>query len=65
MSPIAHIIEDSAIPIIVGVYLLVWYRSNPERFSSRWTPIYVTFVAAVLIVGSVLLAIWNTYERAR
>jgi hypothetical protein len=64
MSPIAHIIEDSAIPIMVGVCLLVWYRSHPERFSSRWTPTYVTFVATVLIVGSVLLAIWNTYGRA-
>ena len=57
MSRVVSIIGETAIPIVVGVLLLVVYRSHPERFPRRWTPAYVMCVALVLIVGSVLLAI--------
>jgi hypothetical protein len=63
MSPLVHILEHSAIPIIIGVCLLRLYQKHPERFPRRWTPRYVTILAAILIIGSVLLAIWDTYRN--
>jgi len=63
MSPLVYILEHSAIPVIIGVGLLRLYQKHPERFPRRWTPRYVTIVAAIIIVGSVLLAIWDTYRK--
>jgi hypothetical protein len=63
MSAVTNVIVESAIPVIIGIFLVAIYRSHPERFPRRCTPAYVTFVAIVLIVGSVLLAIWDTYGK--
>jgi hypothetical protein len=64
MSAVANILVESAIPVIIGISLLVMYRAHPERFPRRWTPACVTVVAIVLIFGSVLLAICDAYRRA-
>ena len=65
MNAIVSVVLDCAIPVTLGVLLLVAYRRHPERFPRRFTPLYMMWMIIVLILGSVLMAIWNTYNKSR
>lgn len=64
MNAIVSVVLDCAIPVTLGVLLLVAYRRHPER-RRGFTPLYMTWMIIVLILGSVLMAIWNTYNKSR
>lgn len=59
-----NVIVDYSIPIIVGILLLIAYRLHPERFPQRWGRGYVLFLAVVVILDSVLPAIWDTFRQS-
>ena len=64
-SVVNIILVDYTIPISIGVLVLLTYGLYPEKFPRKLTPAYVRLLALVLIVGSLLLAIWDAYIQSR
>ncbi len=57
------VLFDGGIPIAIGVALLAAHRYYPEKFPPKVSAKIIRWNGALLIVGGLLVCIWDTLEK--